>query len=182
MLEAIKQRRSIYPEFFNQVPVSEEEIQELLEAARYAPTHKLTEPWRFTVLMGDSKDRFQSFTVDSLMANEALSAKAPRMGNKIAKSSALLVIKYQRDLQERLPEWEELASTAMAVHNIWLYAGQLGLGGYWSTGKPLMNAAKDFVEMKEGEEVIGLFFLGKYDENLKERPRKAVSDFTTWMK
>lgn len=32
--------------------VSEEEVQQLLEAANWAPTHGKTEPWRFAVLSG----------------------------------------------------------------------------------------------------------------------------------
>jgi len=31
--------------------VSKTEIKQMLEAAKWAPTHKLTEPWRFSVIM-----------------------------------------------------------------------------------------------------------------------------------
>ena len=39
----------------------------------------------------------------------------------------------QRDPKESVPEWEEIASVAMAVQNMWLMAQELNLGGYWSS-------------------------------------------------
>lgn len=182
ILETIKKRRSIYPEFFNGDPIQQWELERLLEVASYAPNHKMTEPWRFTVITGASKDAFQAATKEYMLANENFAPKADRLAHRIQLSQAILVIKFQRDPMQRLPEWEELAATAMAVQNIWLYAGELGMGGYWSSGRPLMESVSQFIELAPGEEVKGLFFLGKHDMELKDRPRKSIEEFTTWLK
>ncbi|HEY0798014.1 MAG TPA: nitroreductase family protein, partial [Candidatus Baltobacteraceae bacterium] len=37
--------------------VSEADIRTLIEAATWAPNHRLTEPWKFLVLRGDARER-----------------------------------------------------------------------------------------------------------------------------
>ena len=48
--EIIKNRRSIFPESYTQEEIPTNIIEQILESANYAPTHKLTQPWRFTVI------------------------------------------------------------------------------------------------------------------------------------
>src|SRR4051794_5474118 len=55
-IAAIQQRTSIRR--YRPDPVRRETIERLLECATRAPNHKLTEPWRFTVLTGTARDRF----------------------------------------------------------------------------------------------------------------------------
>ena len=45
----IKNRRSVFPNLYTGEPVPKEVIDQMLENANWAPTHKFTEPWRFTV-------------------------------------------------------------------------------------------------------------------------------------
>ena len=40
-----------------------------------------------------------------------------------------------RNLQNIVPEWEEIAATAMSVQNIWISCVDSNIGGYWSTPK-----------------------------------------------
>merc|ERR1719187_1933617 len=51
----IKSRRTIMPKDLNGEKLSNDQIETLLEAANWAPTHKTTEPWRFTVITGSEK-------------------------------------------------------------------------------------------------------------------------------
>ena len=55
--EVIKNRRTIYPEMYSTRKVHKEIIEDLLNNAIWAPTHGLTQPWRFTVFMEDSLKR-----------------------------------------------------------------------------------------------------------------------------
>jgi hypothetical protein len=50
VMDLIAKRRSIFPRDFSGEEVPREVIQQLLEAANWAPTHKKTQPWRFVVL------------------------------------------------------------------------------------------------------------------------------------
>ena len=54
-LTAIKTRRSVKEYLPTEVP--REWIEELLDAAHWAPNHKLTHPWRFHVFTGTGRER-----------------------------------------------------------------------------------------------------------------------------
>jgi nitroreductase len=53
VLDAIRNRRSVG--MVRQDPVPRELITTLLDAAVWAPNHRLTEPWRFFVLTGEAR-------------------------------------------------------------------------------------------------------------------------------
>lgn len=61
IIELIKDRRTIYPEFYSNRPVHKEQIEVILNSAIWAPSHKLTQPWRFKVFMDEGKQRLGSF-------------------------------------------------------------------------------------------------------------------------
>jgi hypothetical protein len=48
--------------------ITRDKLEMMLEAARWAPTHKLTEPWRFVVLAGASKAEFEELTIERCQA------------------------------------------------------------------------------------------------------------------
>jgi nitroreductase len=54
-LTAIKTRRSVKEYLLTEIP--REWIEELLDAAHWAPNHKLTHPWRFHVFTGEGRER-----------------------------------------------------------------------------------------------------------------------------
>ena len=59
--EVIKNRRSIAPEKFSSRQVHREQIELLLNNAIWAPSHGMTQPWRFKVFMGDGRKRIAEF-------------------------------------------------------------------------------------------------------------------------
>ena len=59
--EAIRSRRSIYSSMFSGEVVDDAIIGQMLENANWAPTHKLTEPWRFVVFKGEGLKKLATF-------------------------------------------------------------------------------------------------------------------------
>jgi nitroreductase len=53
----IKGRRSVFPPSYTDQEIPVEALESILESANYAPTHKLTEPWRFIVFRKEAKSR-----------------------------------------------------------------------------------------------------------------------------
>ncbi|WP_109851524.1 nitroreductase [Aquimarina sp. AU58] len=183
--EIIRRRRSVFPAQYNGKTVSKDLIKMLLENANWAPTHKLTQPWRFKVVEGDAKDRlgvFLSDTYTDITSNEDFSPfKYNKIINNCKSASAIVVICMQRDPKERIPEWEEVASTAMAVQNMWLTCTANDIGCYWSSPK-LINYMGDFFDFEEGERCLGFFYLGYYDEDEKNTSkRESIEDKVQWM-
>ena len=183
--QLIKERRSIFPPSYTDQPIADKEIQQILENANYAPTHKLTQPWRFTVFKGAGLIKLADFMGEIYKAATPIEAfsqtKYDITRNKIIQSGAVISIqvKYHSHL---LPEWEELAATATAVQNMWLTASAYGIGAYWSTPTNALQPLTTWLNLHEDEKCIGLFYMG-YHANAAIPParRSSVESKTTWI-
>lgn len=175
----IKSRRSIYPKDFNGDIVDDEFVMMILENANFAPSHKLTQPWRFKIFCGAHKNLLKE---EILKCNQNISeARKNKIENNFKKTSHIICIctKFNRSL---LPEWEEIAATAMAVQNLWISCVYSGIGGYWSTPKYAANL-HSFLSLSEDEKCLGLFYLGKYDgENKRIVKRENLLEKIKWFK
>lgn len=157
----------------------------MLENANWAPTHKLTEPWRFKVIKGkEIQKKFGIFMAEkyrSLNVLESFSvAKYEKLKMSPLAAGAVIAICMQRDLRNRVPEWEELASVAMAVQNIWVTASAYGIGSYWSSS-PLLEHFSEFDALEEGEKCIGLFYMGYANVPNVKPPRKPIEEKVKWL-
>lgn len=178
----IRERRAVFPRQFNDKPVEKEEIETILEAGDWAPTHKRTEPWRFKVVQGEKKKALGRFLAEryKVVTEKFSERKYEKIKHKFLRSSCVILICMQRDPKERIPEWEETAATAMAVQNMWLTASTLGIGAYWSS-PALRNEVGRFVELEAGECCLGFFYMGYYDTELPEGFRKPLKDKVQWL-
>ncbi len=182
-VDVFHNRRMTSPRQFNGEKLTEEEIKAILEAARWAPTHKMTEPWRYVVLRDQAIDRLARFVEKAYkeMESPPSESKIRRKVDKIRKADTILLILLHRDEKKRIPEWEEIAALACSVENMWLYACNSGLAGYWSTPffKDLIG---DFVDLEENERCLGLFYLGKTDIEIPDnRERKSIKEISRWI-
>ena len=182
IFDVIKRRRSIFPAQYNDKPISKEDIERVLEAANFAPTHKKTEPRRFKVLQGESKEKLGLFLSLKYMETDPKPKqfKVEKLIQNPKKAAAVIAICMQRDPQESLPEWEEVAATAMAVQNMWLCCTEMGIGSYWSS-PGLIKYMDDFFELNTGEVCLGFFYMGYYDEEIPEVTRGTWQEKVTWM-
>lgn len=183
----IEDRRTILPEHFSKRKVHREIIDNLLNAARWAPTHKLTQPWRFTVFMGQGLRTFGEFHADCYQRNtqpENFSqVKFDQLKNRPLLASAVIAVAMHRDPENRLPEIEELAAVAASVQNMSLLAAAYGLGFYWGTGGMTYSEdLKRFLELQPSDKVLGLIYVGYPDGEWPRRTaRKPTAYFTKWV-
>lgn len=181
IFDLIKNRRSVFPAQYNDKPIAKTDIEKILEAANWAPTHKKTEPWRFKVLMGESKEKLGLFLSLKYMETEPRPKefKVKKIMGNPKRAGAIIAICMQRDPLESLPEWEEIAATAMAVQNMWLCCTEMGIGCYWSSPGSI-KYMDEFFEMENGEKCLGLFYMGYYDQELPEVTRGPIKDKVVW--
>jgi nitroreductase len=156
-------------------------VERILEAANWAPTHKRTEPWRFKVLLGEAKEKLGLFLSYKYMDVEKRpkQMKVKKLMQNPRRSGAVIAICMQRDPKLSLPEWEEVAATAMAVQNMWLCCTELGIGCYWSS-PGLIQYMGEFFDLEMGEVCLGFFYMGYYDEELEDGIREPVEDKVVW--
>ena len=179
--EVITKRRSVSPLMFTDEAISKDTIQVLLELANWAPTHRKTEPWRFKIIAGQSKAELGEFLAKKYKETTAKFSKFKynSIKSKVEKSPVVIAICMQRDLKETVPEWEEIAATAMAVQNLWLSATNLGLSGYWSS-PALIQYMDEFFNLNEGERCLGFFYLGYLKGPKPEREPNPIHEKVEW--
>ncbi|WP_282159644.1 nitroreductase family protein [Ulvibacterium marinum] len=182
IFDLIKKRRSVFPVQYNSSPIAKADIEKVLEAANWAPTHRKTEPWRFKVLLGEAKERLGQFLSKKYQETETRpkQIKIKKLLENPRRAGAIIAICMQRDAKESLPEWEEIAATAMAVQNMWLCCAEMGIGCYWSS-PGLIQYMGDFLDLNEGEKCLGFFYMGHYDEEIPEQSRTPVAEKTVWL-
>jgi nitroreductase len=169
VLEAIKTRRSIRK--YQTTPVDDQTVEFVLEAARWAPSWKNNQCWRFIVVRDDNvKAELASTLIDN-----------PSTG---AIRSAPVVIVACAELgksgynQERLAtdkgEWF-MFDVALAMQNLMLAAHSKKLGtvcvGLFDAGK-----AASILNVPEGSCVVAMTLLGYPDQEPKVRPRKELAE------
>lgn len=175
----LKSRRSIYPRDFTGELISKETILEILENANHAPTHKITQPWIFKIFCKNSKTELLN---KILKINPNFSdLKKLKLTDNFNNSSHIICICMKKN-KDILPEWEEVAATAMAVQNIWISCVGSKIGGYWSTPKFIENL-NNFLLLNVDERCLGLFYLGSLDfKNEKNYVGKNLNKKVEWFR
>jgi nitroreductase len=200
VLALIKARRSIFPkDYVADAAPTRAQLEQMLEASNWAPTHGKTEPWRFVVLEQGSIQRFFGICSDAMKEKFGASSdkflayqqKQEKSKKDKAKCACIIAICMKRKaLPEKLmPEWEEIAATACAVQNMHLMATALQIASYWSSGGPLDHPlVLDFLRLKEeGDRCLGLFYVGmaakeKTMSYRKGARRGPIEDKVLWLK
>ena len=182
----IRERRSVKPALLRPDPVPRKMIELLLENANWAPTHGLTEPWRFHIFTGESRQRLakamQSFYKQHTPIDKQRTEKLEKLGKNPLLAPVVITISMHPDPTGKIPEQEEIAAVACAVQNMHLTASALGLGGFWSS-PPLVysESMRDFLTLDPGDRCLGLFYLGWPQEGLQlESRRSSIDQKSSW--
>ncbi|MEM7085302.1 MAG: nitroreductase [Bacteroidota bacterium] len=184
LIDLIKSRRAVFPVQYNSKAITKTELVQILEAGNWAPTHRRTEPWRFKVFYSEASRTGLSEFFGNTYHQTAVKyseVKHRKIMEKPLQSGCVIAICMQRDPNESVPEWEEIAATAMAVQNMWLVAHDLKIGSYWSS-PALKDHIKNHVPLSDGEKCLGFFYMGKYDQDLPEGHRNStIDDKVLWL-
>lgn len=179
----IKRRRSIFPVSYTGQEIPVEQIRQVLESANYAPTHKLTEPWRFVVFRKEGKLKLATELArlykETMPAEKFLQKKYDSILEKAGQADCIITLNASLH-SDKLPEWEELAALACAVQNMALTAEALNIGAYWSS-PGMIDSLKDFLELGEQEKCFGLFYMGYHNEEPREAKRTPIEDKVKWV-
>ncbi|KIA89054.1 nitroreductase family protein [Kaistella jeonii] len=157
----IEKRRSVFPKNYSDLPIKEEILAEILNSANFAPNHKKTKPWRLKVFRNEEKNQLGQKLAEIYKATVApqnfLEKKYLDISNKISMSDTIVTISV--NFSGLLPEWEEIAATAMAVQNMYLTSTANEIGCYWSS-PGMIQHLNEFLELEENQRCYGLFYLG----------------------
>ena len=166
IFQVFRDRRSIRK--YRDIPVEREKIEQVLDAARLAPSWKNLQCWRFLVLT-DAERRagvLEAFPDDN-------------PGKKaIAAAPVLIVVcgnPAESDVENGIPYF--VADVAIAFEHLCLAAHALGLGTCWM-GWYDEGRIRRALGIPEEIRIVGITPLGYPDQEPKQRPRKTLSEIT----
>ena len=142
-------------------PVPDEALELLLELATWAPNHKRTWPWRFTVLRGDARWRFgEALAAVAAADGRTAPDKVEKLRTKYGRSPVVLLVWTTVEGDEARVR-EDRDATAAAVQTLLLGATAFGLASYWgSLPEALWDPARRFAGLGDDHEPVALVYLG----------------------
>lgn len=141
--ECIKKRSSCRK--YTNVPISTETLYDIISAARWAPSPKNRQPWRFAVLQGEFKKQIiveclhslnkKSVVFDYLMDEE----KGTEIHTfKIIEQAPVLILVFNASPSETVLnncnvsfDYLNMQAIGAAIQNMLLRATEIGLGSLW---------------------------------------------------
>ena len=175
LFEAIQTRRSVRK--FSDKPVEDEKLQQVLEAARMAPSWANMQCWRFIVV----KEKAAKEQISELSYVESFFAPKGYKVNpaKKALAEAPVVIVACADPEKSGVLWDQtyyMADLGIACQNLWLAARGLSLGtvfvGVFDEAKLI-----ELLGIPSNIRVVGLFPLGyPFEEKAGGPVRKLLSE------
>jgi len=183
--DCLRTRRTVKTYTGEAVP--REILERWLGLACWAPTHRLTQPWRFTVL-----DRAAIVRLGDFLRGEAEIAAVPDPAKGAAKLAklldrlptlgALVLVTWVRDANP-LIDLEEHAAASAAVQNLLLAAHADGWAGFWSTtaalGHPKTLAWCGIDPDTQG--FLAAVWLGRPGHIPDAPPRKPLAERVRWL-
>ncbi|HYE08098.1 MAG TPA: nitroreductase family protein [Planctomycetota bacterium] len=172
---------------FTGEPVDRAQIAELLDLARWAPNHRLSEPWRFTVIEHAAIPRLIAFlrSAPEIIAfpdPAKGAAKLAKLLERLPTAGALIQVTWMRQLETAI-DFEDHAAAAAAVQNLLLAASAAGLGSYWSTSPalthPLTLGWCGIDTDKQG--FLGCIWLGHPADQPQAPTRRPLDERVRWI-
>jgi nitroreductase len=167
---AIRTRRTV--KAFASEPVDRELLERLLELARWAPNHHLTNPWRFRVLGPRSLAALKVAAAELALAEAPPGANPDQLAEaaaaKLDRAPTLVVCSVEQSGDPERDE-EDAYAGACAAYIVLLAAHANGLAGYWRTpGVLRSDPGRAAVGLRAGERFIGLLHLGHARQQLPD--------------
>ncbi|MBP2831638.1 nitroreductase [Aquimarina sp. U1-2] len=181
----IRARKTTYAYSFLDKDIPKSTIEEIVTNGLWAPTHKMTQPWRFEVLQGDHKNALGEYML-AYYKEKLTAAQFPESRHAetatYAKNATLIAIVFQRSQRIQIPEWEEIAAISCAVQNMWLSTSAMNLAGYWDTAGATIAYCEEHLALRPHEKSLGIFYVGYPVETqeLPKRKRKSIDKKLIW--
>jgi nitroreductase len=170
----LRGRRSI--DLFAPEPVPADTLLAAIEVARWAPNHRLTEPWRFYLLGSATMRAVVDLAVDLDIAAKGERAGPVRRARLEAVPGMFVLTSARSD--DALVDRENYAACCCAAQNLMLYLWRRGIGVKWTTGAiTRQQRLYDLLGVDSGKEsLVGFFWYGvpKVVPTQKRRPVEEI--------
>ena len=184
VIDAIRSRRTV-KKMDTERPPTRDQIDEILEAAMWAPSHHMTEPWRFVVISGQGRKRLGEALVAASLSGPGERPMPERVEierNRPLTAPVIVVLISSPQVGEKVVPQEELVAAGAALQNMLLAAHSLGLGSFVRTGLLAYSGeVRQLFGLSDREAVVGMVYLGYASGPATPGRRSAAEGKVTWM-
>jgi len=159
---------------------SDKQRETIFRAALRAPDHGQLRPWRFLLVEGEDRVRVGNIIADveAQCYGQQSAAQHQKSAGRLLRAPLVLLIVARITAHAKVPELEQMLSTAAAVQNMLLAAQAVGVGAMWRSGlvtyEPLLA---EKLGLAENERLLGFLYLGTPSGVIKPVPALDVHHF-----
>lgn len=183
--DVLTSRRTTYR--FSEKKVGAEALELAFDAARNAPCHKNTHPWKFYV-MGDEVRKEIIPEVKRLAKKKVPDGENSEVGiskavDKILSPPVLICVTSALSPQDAFREEEDYAATVCATHNLVLSLWGNGIGSQWSTGAITRSEAsyEAIGASSDEERIIGFIKIGYPSGVVPSKNKKGLEEIREYI-
>ncbi len=174
--DTLLNRRTI--QRYEDAPIDEEALFRALRAALRAPNHKLTNPWRFTRVGPQIRERLTDLGVQLKLAKKDQPTDKQRQfyREKFGNPAELIVVSQVLD-DDDFRRKEDYAAVACAIQNMCLSLWADDIGSKWATGG-LTRHPKTYQWLdidRDKEEIVGFVWVGQ-PQTVPDPPRDPLDE------
>lgn len=180
MLEGLKSRVSM-PLLVEPAP-TEEQLENIWQAALRAPDHGCLKPYRFIVIEGEKRAKLGELFLQRQLQRKPDSDETTikKTRNMPMRAPMLIVLVACPQEHPKVPVAEQVQTTACAGQNILHAAFAQGLGAVWRTGWVAEDSEiQRALGLSEIEQMLGFIYLGTPKTALKDLPTASSAEFVS---
>jgi len=175
--EVVRTRRTVHE--FLDTPVDIATILQAIDLARWAPNHKLTEPWTFHILGPQSVRQLIDLN-ESLIAVEKGEEAARKKMARWSQIPGWMIVTCRKS-SDPIRNEENYAAVCCALQNLMLFLWSRKVGTKWATSHFLQHpqVAKTLDIESATERIVGMIWYG-YVASRSESRRRPVPEITVF--
>jgi len=161
---------------------SQNEMHEIYQAALRAPDHAWLRPSHFIEVTGKGLEKLSKQFVE-FAANEfddVTPLQMEKYESAPFRAPMIIILATKLTDHPKVPQVEQMLSTAAAAENILLALHAKNYAGIWRTGKFAFNKKiAEYLNLTSDHEVIGYLYVGTPTGTNKKIPELDVAEFVT---
>ena len=151
ILDVIQSRRTVKK--FKADSIEQGTYTKWLEAASYAPNHRMTEPWEILIIGPETREKLN---------HKTNFGGAPVVFAVISKKGDNEIVRE-----------ENIAATSCYIQNFMLAAWSEGVGTFWSS-IATSQIKREILQVSSDYDIVGVLAIGYPEEIPEVKPRTAI--------
>lgn len=136
-------------------------LQNILRAGMRAPDHGALQPWRFTLIEGEGRDRFSQLLEQAARDAGEDEKKIEKARTAPFRAPLIITVVAHCETGHKVPEWEQVMSAGCAVMAMQMAALAQGFNGIWRTGVLTDSPrVREALQCRPQDKVVGFLYLG----------------------